>query len=206
MIKKAKSPIGRTRSTVEPPSPATFGRSTRPFRSATIASDTDVPISISAVRPFYAGGILSNESYIGWLRKKVGNGLILSPSVGAVIHDHQGRLLLQEKSSGEAWSLPAGGIELGESPQQAIAREVMEETGHAIHIHGILGVFGGQAFRYTYPNGDEVEYVVTLFQCRIIDGSGIPSDAETKSTRYFGRHEMPELALPYPKDDLFRAF
>ncbi|CAE6765192.1 NUDIX domain-containing protein [Paraburkholderia aspalathi] len=149
---------------------------------------------------------LSNESYIGWLRKKVGNGLILSPSVGAVIHDHQGRLLLQEKSSGEAWSLPAGGIELGESPQEAIAREVMEETGYAIHIHGILGVFGGRTFRYTYPNGDQVEYVVTLFQCRIIDGSGIPSDAETKSTRYFGRHEMPELALPYPKDDLFRAF
>ena len=185
---------------------AAFGRSTRPFRSATMATDTDVPISISTARPFYAGTILSDESYIGWLRKKVGNGLILSSSVGAVIHDHQGRLLLQEKSSGEAWSLPAGGIELGESPQEAIAREVMEETGYAIHIHGILGVFGGRAFRYTYPNGDQVEYVVTLFQCRIIDGSGIPSDTETKSTRYFGRHEMPELALPYPKGELFGAF
>jgi hypothetical protein len=54
---------------------------------------------------------LNDESYIGWLRKNVGNGLILSPSVGAVIHDHDGRLLLQEKSSGEAWSFPAGGIE-----------------------------------------------------------------------------------------------
>lgn len=156
--------------------------------------------------PFYASGILSNESYIGWLRKKVGNGLILSASVGAVIHDRQGRLLLQEKTSGEAWSLPAGGIELGESPQEAIAREVMEETGYAIRIHGILGVFGGRSFRYTYPNGDQVEYVATLFQCRIIGGDGIPRDAETKSTRYFEKHEMPELALPYPYDDLFRAF
>ena len=54
-----------------------------------------------------------NESYVRQLRKKVGNDLILSPSVAAVIHDHEGRLLLQEKSSGEAWSLPAGGIELG---------------------------------------------------------------------------------------------
>ncbi|WP_114815212.1 NUDIX domain-containing protein [Paraburkholderia kururiensis] len=168
----------------------------------TIASDVHLCCSTS----FYASGILSNESYIGWLRKQVGNELILSPSVGAVIHDHQGRLLLQEKSSGEAWSLPAGGIELGESPQEAIAREVMEETGYAIHIHGILGVFGGRSFRYTYPNGDQIEYVVMLFQCRIIGGDGIPGDAETKSTRYFGKHEMPELALPYPNDDLFRAF
>ncbi|MGF6634789.1 NUDIX domain-containing protein [Paraburkholderia sp. MM6662-R1] len=185
---------------------ATFGRSTRPFRSATIASDAEVRFSISTVRLSYAGGILNNESYIGWLRQKVGNGLILSPSVGAVIHDHEGRLLLQEKSSDEAWSLPAGAIELGESPQEAIAREVMEETGYAIRIHGILGVFGGRAFRYTYPNGDQVEYVATLFQCKITGGSGIPTDTETKSTRYFKRHEMPELALPYSIDDLFRKF
>jgi 8-oxo-dGTP pyrophosphatase MutT (NUDIX family) len=149
---------------------------------------------------------LNDESYIGWLRKNVGNGLILSPSVEAVIHDHDGRLLLQEKSSGEAWSLPAGGIELGENPQEAITREVVEETGYAIRIHGILGVFGGRAFRCTYPNGDQVEYVATLFQCKIIGGSGIPTDTEIKSTRYFKRHEMPELALPYSIDDLFCKF
>jgi 8-oxo-dGTP pyrophosphatase MutT (NUDIX family) len=147
-----------------------------------------------------------NESYMSRLRKKVGNDLILSPSVGAVIHNHEGELLLQEKSSGEAWSLPAGGIELGESPQEAIIREVMEETGYAVRIHAILGVFGGQAFRYTYPSGDRVEYVATLFQCKIIGGSGVPIDSETKSIRYFKRNEMPELALPYPKDDLFRIF
>ncbi|WP_321782801.1 NUDIX domain-containing protein [Paraburkholderia sp. J94] len=149
---------------------------------------------------------IDNDSYISRLRKKVGTDLILSPSVAAVIHDYEGKLLLQEKSSGEAWSLPAGGIELGESPQEAIFREVMEETGYAVRIHGILGVFGGRPFRYTYPSGDRVEYVVTLFQCKIIDGSGIPSDSETKSTQYFSRHDMPELALPYPKDELFRPF
>ncbi|MEK6418034.1 MAG: NUDIX domain-containing protein [Burkholderia gladioli] len=149
---------------------------------------------------------IDSESYMSRLRRKVGSDLILSPSVAAVIHNREGKLLLQEKSSGEAWSLPAGGIELGESPQEAIIREVMEETGYAVRIHGILGVFGGRAFRYTYPSGDRVEYVVTLFQCTIIGGSGIPADVETKSIRYFGRHDMPELALPYPKDDLFRAF
>ena len=146
---------------------------------------------------------IENESYISWLRKRVGPGLILSPSVGAVIRDAQGRLLLQEKSSGEAWSLPAGGIELGESPQEAITREVMEETGYAVRVGRILGVFGGRGFRYTYPNGDEVEYVATLFECVIVGGSGVPTDDETRSTRYFHRDEMPPLALPYPMDVLF---
>lgn len=146
---------------------------------------------------------MHNESYLSWLRKRVGPGLILSPSVAAIIRDTEGRLLLQEKSSGEAWSLPAGGIELGESPQEAITREVMEETGYEVRVGRILAVYGGSAFRYTYPNGDEVEYVVTLFECQILGGSGVPTDNETKSTRFFHRDEMPPLALPYPMDVLF---
>jgi 8-oxo-dGTP pyrophosphatase MutT (NUDIX family) len=147
--------------------------------------------------------IMQNKSYLSWLREKAGPGLILSPSVAAVIRDAQGRLLLQEKSSGEAWSLPAGGIELGESPQEAIIREVMEETGFEVQVERILAVYGGSAFRYTYPNGDEVEYVVTLFECRIVGGAGIPTDNETRSTHFFHQEEMPPLALPYPTEVLF---
>ncbi|MGG1947349.1 NUDIX domain-containing protein [Trinickia sp. NRRL B-1857] len=147
-----------------------------------------------------------NKNYIRWLRDIVGNRLIISPSVAAVIHNANGHLLLQEKSSGEMWSLPAGGIELGESPQEAIVREVREETGYDVDICGIAGVFGGRAFRYTYPNGDRVEYNVTLFRCKIIGGIGSFTDPETASIRYFPKQEMPELALPYPIDELFRPF
>lgn len=137
-------------------------------------------------------------SYLTDLRKLIGNRLILLPAVAAVIHDEAGRLLLQEKSSGEAWSLPAGAIEPGETPQEAITREVMEETGLAVTSTSILGVFGGREFRYVYPNGDQVEYVVTLFKCRVGDGSGAWTDSETKSIRYFTQNDMPPLALPYP--------
>jgi 8-oxo-dGTP pyrophosphatase MutT (NUDIX family) len=146
---------------------------------------------------------MTDDSYLRTLRRKVGSDLVISPSVAAVIHDGTGRLLLQEKASGEAWSLPAGGIELGETPQEAIVREVREETGYDVAIEDILGVFGGKAFRYTYPNGDKVEYIVVLFRCRIVGGDGVALDAETRSTRYFSRQEMPALALPYPMDTLF---
>lgn len=64
-------------------------------------------------------------SYIMELRGLVGNRLLLLPSVAAVIHDRKGNLLLQEKASGEGWSLPAGAIEPGETPQEAVMREVM---------------------------------------------------------------------------------
>lgn len=141
--------------------------------------------------------------YIMELRGLVGNRLLLLPSVAAVIHDAEGSLLLQEKSSGEGWSLPAGAIEPGETPQEAVAREVREETGLVVTSTTLLGVFGGRDFRYTYPNGHQVEYVVTLFRCRVSQERGAWTDTETKSLRYFGRNDMPRLALPYPMSALF---
>jgi ADP-ribose pyrophosphatase YjhB (NUDIX family) len=144
-----------------------------------------------------------SSDYIQSLRSKVGSQLILLPSVAAVISDEAGRLLLQEKSSGEGWSLPAGAIELGETPEQAIEREVLEETGLRVIHSEILAVFGGSEFRYTYLNGDAVEYLVVLFKCVTSGEPGGFTDAETARLKYTAFDEMPQLALPYPLELLF---
>ena len=54
--------------------------------------------------------------YFQQRRAKIGHDLRLLPSVAAAIRDSDGRLLLQEKASGQGWSLPVGAIEPGESP------------------------------------------------------------------------------------------
>ncbi|WP_245436861.1 NUDIX domain-containing protein [Rhizobium chutanense] len=125
------------------------------------------------------------------------------PAVAAVISDTEGRLLLQQKGAGQGWSLPAGAIEPSETPEQAIAREVFEETGLAVVHTEVLAVFGGSEFRYTYPNGDQVEYLVVLFKCLTSGEPGGWTDTETISLKYTSFDEMPELALPYPMELLF---
>lgn len=127
------------------------------------------------------------------------------PSVAAAIFDADNRILLQEKS-GEPWSLPAGMIEPGESPRIAVIRETEEETGLIVTPSRILGVFGGEQFRYVYPNGDQVEYTIILMHCSIIRDTGVIADSETKSLDYFEKDSMPELALPYPQEVLFSEF
>lgn len=144
--------------------------------------------------------------YIMRLRSKIGKQLILLPSVAAVIRDDRGRILLQQKASGEGWSLPAGGIEPGETPEEAIRREVLEETGLVVEDAELLDVFGGRGFRYTYPNGDEVEYTVVLFGCTARGEAGTGRDPETRRVKFVSRDEMPGLALPYPMDVLFRPW
>lgn len=141
--------------------------------------------------------------YYRKLRAALGQDLLIIPSVAALIHDDRARLLLQEKHDG-SWSLPAGAIEPGESPEDAVRREVFEETGLTCENCMAAEVLGGPSFRHTYPNGDQVEYVIVLFRCSVgLVKADIPDREETKSLRYFSRDEMPELALPYAIDSLF---
>ena len=139
------------------------------------------------------------SGYYKNLRDKIGSELIFIPSVAAIIHNDLGEVLLQNKGNGEKWSLPAGAIELGEAPAEAIVREVKEETGLEVVPNKILGVYGGKDFRYQYPNGHQVEYNVVIFDCVIQSGELCPIDDETTELRYFSPDTMPELALPYPK-------
>lgn len=58
-------------------------------------------------------------------------------AAGVVIRDQRGRVLLLKRGDGEAnyaghWGLPGGGIDDGETPEQAARRECQEETGHEL--------------------------------------------------------------------------
>jgi 8-oxo-dGTP diphosphatase len=64
------------------------------------------------------------------------------PCVGAVIRDDRGRLLmiLRGHDPGRGlWSIPGGRIELGETAEQAVVREVREETGLDVRCGPLLG-------------------------------------------------------------------
>lgn len=60
---------------------------------------------------------------------------------GAVVRDENGRLLLVRRGRPPAigtWTLPGGRVEPGESPAEAAAREVAEETGLTVAVGALL--------------------------------------------------------------------
>ena len=140
--------------------------------------------------------------YYQSVRQSLGHRLILMPAVAAVIRDSAGRLLLHEKHDG-SWSLPAGAIEPGESPEQAVRREVAEETGYKCSSIELAAALGGPDFRHIYPNGDQVEYVLLLFRCDAHAVGAFADTAETRQVKFFSWAEMPNLTLPYPSELLF---
>ena len=63
-------------------------------------------------------------------------------TVSAVIEQDDRFLMIEERSSGViVVTQPGGHIETGESPEEAVVREAMEETGCEISVSGFLGVY-----------------------------------------------------------------
>jgi 8-oxo-dGTP diphosphatase len=92
----------------------------------------------------------------------------------AICTDDAGRILLSRLSAVEvdvgAWTLPGGGIEFGEHPDDAVLRELEEETGLIGEIDGLAGVFSHVYRRSRAANGEDLHFLGILYRVRIVGG------------------------------------
>ena len=110
------------------------------------------------------------SEYVAALRAKIGTDLLMTPGVAAVIFNERREILLQLRSDNHRWGLPGGAVDPGEDPADAVAREVMEETGLSVEPVRIVGVYGGPSLLVTYPNGDQIAVISIVFECRVVAG------------------------------------
>src|SRR4051812_14736140 len=121
--------------------------------------------------------------YIKQLREKIGNDLLLMPSVGAIIFNDRGEILLQRSSDDGKWYTPGGAIDPHEQPADAVVREVEEETGLIVKPVRIISVETSPIV--TYPNGHQVQYVGTSFLCEVLGGTLQVNDDESLELKFF---------------------
>jgi len=100
--------------------------------------------------------------------------------VGAVVIDGTKVLLVRrgnEPLKGE-WSLPGGALEVGETLQQGVVREVLEETGLTVTPAGVVEILD-RIVRDEESERIRYHYVLIDFVCRVIGGSPlVGSDAD----------------------------
>ncbi len=136
------------------------------------------------------------SEYMRRLRARLGPTLVLVPSVSVVIGDAAGRVLLARHAETGRWVLPGGSVEPHEEPADAAVREAWEETGLHVVPTRLAGVYGGPDFHVTYRNGDEVSYLMVLFEARVLAGEARPDGVEILALRYVARAELGTLDTP----------
>jgi len=82
-----------------------------------------------------------------------------------------GCVLLIRKAQGPykgAWDLPGGGIEFGESPEDTVRRELMEETNVSVQRLELLAVYH-KRLTYTLPGGEQedLEHIGIIYRVEV---------------------------------------
>lgn len=148
------------------------------------------------------------SDYVRDLRALVGTRVLVMPCVTALIRNEQGRLLMARHAGSDLWGTPGGGVDPNESPQDAVVREVREETGLEVVAGRVLGAWGGPEYLVVYGNGDQCSYVLIAFECTLVGGEPRPDGEEILELRWVTPEELEELPLPrwggHLLPDLFR--
>lgn len=106
-------------------------------------------------------------------------------AVYALIFNPEHEILLALRRDIDWWNLPGGGLELGETVEEGVCREVREETGLEVEVDHLVGV-------YSKPQKQEI---VLTFLCRTLGGTLTTTD-ESRECRYFAPEAMPVNTLP----------
>ncbi|GAA1515423.1 NUDIX domain-containing protein [Sphaerisporangium rubeum] len=137
------------------------------------------------------------SDYLASLRARIGSDLLMLPSVTACVFDDEGRMLVARHTEmSNLWCPPGGIVEPDEAPGEALVRELREELGLGVRLHGLIGAYGGPTFRTTYLNGDQVAYVISVYGCTVADGHAEPDGVELAEVRWV--HPAEAAALPMP--------
>jgi ADP-ribose pyrophosphatase YjhB (NUDIX family) len=108
------------------------------------------------------------------------------------------QVLLVKREDFRIWGLPGGGVERGESREDAAIRETREETGYEIEIDRFVA-------RYWHPQaprGGDYQY---LFEGRVVGGAPISCGPETAGVEFFPIGNLPPWTTPWVKNHLLDA-
>lgn len=113
-------------------------------------------------------------------------------TVDGVLIKDQSILLVQRKYEPfqGTWALPGGFVEYGERTEDAVVREVLEETGLKTTVRSLVGV-------YSDPKRDPRGHTVTVVYLLDLVGGVLVAGDDAQYVRFFKVHELPELAFDH---------
>ena len=111
-----------------------------------------------------------------------------------VVCSEQGVLLALRREL-QGWELPGGAARSGETDEEALRRELHEETGLEVHVDSLSGTYVRTGFR---------PHTARVFRCSVSGGALRPSK-ETPRVAWFPTDALPSTLLPWFRGPLLDA-
>lgn len=106
---------------------------------------------------------------------------------GIIFCSEKKKILLIKRRDIPVWVLPGGGVEAQETPEEAVIREVYEETGLSVQIVRKVA---------EYLPVNKLTQLTHLFECSALQGN-LQTGMETKEIHFFLPSNLPLLPPPY---------
>ncbi len=141
------------------------------------------------IRSHVSGGFDPDEQVAAWL-DTVGEGVrgYVTPkvTVGAVVGNDHGEILLVKRADSGVWLFPTGWADVGYSPSEVVIKEVAEETGIECEVIRLIAVVDGIRRGFT-----RIPLVSLVFHCRMTGGFLRPHPLECADVGFFAEHDLP---------------
>jgi 8-oxo-dGTP pyrophosphatase MutT (NUDIX family) len=118
----------------------------------------------------------------------------LSLGVVALI-EREGAMLLERRVDSGRWGLVGGAVEMNDSLEAALRREVLEETGLTVSRFSLYGTFSDPSRLIRYPQGDVVRIVTLAYVVEVEDFGALRLSDESTELRFFPVGELSPLDI-----------
>ncbi len=126
---------------------------------------------------------------------RIGKRGVLRVGASSIIFDEsREKILLTKRTDNGRWCLPGGGMDPGESVEEACVREAYEETGLHVRVKRLVGVYTSPDLVIEYDDGNIFQPVSLSFEVEITGGELGLSD-ETTDVGYFTIEDVETMDL-----------
>lgn len=131
------------------------------------------------------------ETLVQEWTKTIGHGVpgYVTPknTVGAIVGNDDGELLLMQRADSGVWLYPTGWADVGYSAAEVAVKEVWEETGIKAEVVDLIGVYDGMRLGFT-----RIPLYSTVFHLRMVGGELNAHPLECSDVGFFTKDDLPE--------------
>lgn len=106
-----------------------------------------------------------------------------------------GKILLVKRGNPpfrDCWALPGGFVEIGETTESAVSREVKEETALVASPRSVVGI-------YSSPSRDPRGHVVSIVYEMVAQSERVQGGSDARKAEWWDLSELPKLAFDHKR-------